>query len=147
MPCRATPPARVTSRPCERIAVRLMLSIRPGHFPIQWLHPSRRGQKAAPQDEVLDPDGEERGNAARLEPRGHGIRHHASAQAELAPGPSFRSDAKRRTSDAQLRIGESRYCFTYFWIPGSRRRAPRNDGNVWGAPGEGDRHDPAWRVA
>jgi Fic/DOC family len=26
---------------------------------------------AAPQDEVLDPHGEERGNAARLEPRGH----------------------------------------------------------------------------
>src|SRR5438552_8839039 len=31
---------------------------------------------AAPQDEVLDPHGEERGNAARLEPRGQGIRAH-----------------------------------------------------------------------
>src|SRR5712672_931152 len=31
---------------------------------------------AAPQDEVLDPHGEERGNAARLEPRGQGIRGH-----------------------------------------------------------------------
>src|SRR5882724_2567599 len=39
-------------------------------------HPSRRGLSAAPQDEVvtwgtqLVPRGEERGNAARLEPRG-----------------------------------------------------------------------------
>jgi len=31
---------------------------------------------AAPQDEVLEPHGEERGNAARLEPRGQGIRGH-----------------------------------------------------------------------
>jgi hypothetical protein len=54
------------------------------HFPIRWLHPSRRGHQAAPQDEVLDPHGEERGTAARLEPRGHGIRHHDSTQAELA---------------------------------------------------------------
>jgi hypothetical protein len=37
------------------------------HFPVQWLHPSRR-RFAPPQDEVLDPHGEERGNAARLEP-------------------------------------------------------------------------------
>src|SRR5450631_4015647 len=38
--------------------------------PAQVLHPSRR-RFAPPQDEVLDPHGEERGNAARLEPRGH----------------------------------------------------------------------------
>src|SRR4030088_436972 len=36
------------------------------------LHPSRRGEDAAPQDKVFDPHGEERGNAARLEPYGHG---------------------------------------------------------------------------
>ena len=41
-------------------------------FPVQWLHPSRRAQTRAPQDEVLDPHGEERGNAARLAPRGQG---------------------------------------------------------------------------
>ena len=34
---------------------------------IRWLHPSRR-RFAPPQDEVLDPHGEERGDAARLEP-------------------------------------------------------------------------------
>jgi hypothetical protein len=42
------------------------------HFPVRWLHPLRRAQGRAPQDEVLDPHGEERGNAARLEPRGNG---------------------------------------------------------------------------
>src|SRR5471030_1416064 len=83
MPCRATPPARFTSQRYARISVHPMQSIRPGHFPIRWLHPSRRGQEAAPPDEVLDPHGEERGNAARLEPRGHGIRHHDSTQEEL----------------------------------------------------------------
>jgi len=31
-------------------------------------HPSRRAQKRAPQDEDPNPHGEERGNAARLEP-------------------------------------------------------------------------------
>src|ERR1700724_576707 len=50
------------------------------HFPIHGLHPSRRAQMRAPTgerncvhpgDEVSDPHGEERGNAARLEPRGH----------------------------------------------------------------------------
>src|ERR1700694_5900589 len=40
------------------------------HILVQWLHPSRRGQEAAPQDEV--PHGEERGTAARLEPCCHG---------------------------------------------------------------------------
>jgi hypothetical protein len=35
-------------------------------------------------DEVLDPHGEERGNAARLEPRGHGIRRHELTQVEYA---------------------------------------------------------------
>ena len=34
---------------------------------VRGLHPSRR-RFAPPQDEVLDPHGEERGNAARLEP-------------------------------------------------------------------------------
>src|SRR6266436_5121692 len=32
-----------------------------------------RDPLAPPQDEVLNPHGEERGNAARLEPRGHGF--------------------------------------------------------------------------
>jgi hypothetical protein len=42
--------------------------------------------RRAPQDEVLDPHGEERGNAARLEPRGHGTRGHPSRRAqERAP--------------------------------------------------------------
>src|ERR1700687_5467656 len=56
----------------------------PEHFPGRWLHPSRRAQVRAPQDEVLDPRGEERGNAARLETRSHGIRPHDSTQAECA---------------------------------------------------------------
>jgi cytochrome c5 len=61
------------------------------HFPVRWLHPSRRGEGAAPQDEaldreeVLDPHGEERGDAARLEPRGRGMRRHDGANAECAP--------------------------------------------------------------
>jgi len=38
--------------------------------------------RCAPQDEVLDPHGEERGNAARLEPRGHRISGHDSTQAD-----------------------------------------------------------------
>src|SRR5713226_3350297 len=43
-----------------------------------------------PQDEVLDPYGEERGNAARLEPRGQGIRGHDSTQAECILAPTRR---------------------------------------------------------
>jgi hypothetical protein len=35
-------------------------------------------------DRLLDPHGEERGNAARLEPRGHGMRGDDSTQAEYA---------------------------------------------------------------
>src|SRR5258708_26597040 len=50
------------------------------HPLVPWLHPSRR-RFTPPQDEVLDPHGEERGNAARLEPRGHGIRRRDSTQA------------------------------------------------------------------
>jgi hypothetical protein len=38
----------------------------------------------------LDPHGEERSNAARLEPRGHGISHHGFAQVECALGPRLR---------------------------------------------------------
>ncbi len=38
--------------------------------------------RMAPQDEVLNPHGEERSNAARLEPRGHVIRAHDPSQAE-----------------------------------------------------------------
>jgi len=35
---------------------------------------------------LSDPHGEERGNAARLEPRGHGTRRHDSTQPENALG-------------------------------------------------------------
>src|SRR4029077_14706490 len=41
------------------------------NFLVRWLHPSRRAQERAPQDEVSAPHGEERGRAARLEPCGH----------------------------------------------------------------------------
>src|SRR5207248_10546965 len=51
-------------------------------FAVRCLHPSRRGQAAAPQDEVLNPHGEERGNAARLEPRGHRPSRLDSTQAD-----------------------------------------------------------------
>src|SRR5258705_3632060 len=52
--------------------------------------------RMAPQDEVLNPHGEERGNAARLEPRGRGIRIHDCGQAEWAPSiPGFRGACHR----------------------------------------------------
>jgi hypothetical protein len=54
------------------------------HFPVRWLHPSRRAQVRAPQDEVLDSHGEERGKAARLEPRGRRARRLDSTIAEDA---------------------------------------------------------------
>jgi hypothetical protein len=54
-------------------------------------HPSRRGLTAAPQDEVgdifkvLNPHGEERGKAARLEPSGRGwTRGHPSRRGQEA---------------------------------------------------------------
>src|SRR5258707_58536 len=53
------------------------------HFPVRRLHPSRRGEDATPQDAV-DPHGEERGDAARLEPRGREIRGHDGANGECA---------------------------------------------------------------
>src|SRR5438046_1076982 len=56
------------------------------HFPVWWLHPSRRGQEAAPQDEVSNPHGEERGNAVRLEPCARCMRDHDPTQPENALG-------------------------------------------------------------
>jgi hypothetical protein len=94
------------------------------HFPVRWLHPSRRGQRvrakrgpminsvAAPpaitaellrKDEVLNPHGEEHGYAARLEPRGRWIRRRDSTQVEsalAAPGLARR----RRTAEQLLQI-------------------------------------------
>src|SRR5258708_24330517 len=52
--------------------------------------------RIAPQDEVLNPHGEERGNAARLETRGRVIRIHDCGQAEWAPSiPGFRGACHR----------------------------------------------------
>ena len=52
--------------------------------------------RMAPQDEVLNPHGEERGNAARLETRGRVIRIHDCGQAEWAPSiPGFRGACHR----------------------------------------------------
>ncbi|CUU19458.1 hypothetical protein CDS [Bradyrhizobium sp.] len=52
------------------------------------LHPSRR-RYAPPQDEVRDPHGEERGNAARLEPRGPGSSSHQSFGRSLSTSASL----------------------------------------------------------
>src|SRR5262245_39296892 len=57
-------------RYCPRTSVARIMLGHLNHGTGRWLHPSRRGQEAAPQDEVLDPHGEERGKTARLEPRG-----------------------------------------------------------------------------
>src|SRR6202007_873841 len=51
------------------------------------------------------------------------------SSAHMLCATSFRGDAKHRTSDAQLRIGEA-IVQQSRWrgrIPGSRYRAPRND--------------------
>jgi hypothetical protein len=77
-------------RPAALIAKHFILKViwrkcpNPGHpelfgtcsvFPVRWLHRSRRAQVRAPQDEVLNPHGEQpavaqRAKARRLEPRG-----------------------------------------------------------------------------
>src|SRR5271154_5368322 len=53
---------------------------------------------AAPQDEVLDPHGEERGKAARLEPRGHEMLELDSIRVESAQRSGFFSSEKRSGS-------------------------------------------------
>src|SRR5882757_1262931 len=92
-------------------------------FLVRWLHPSRRrgachraalgaDPLAPPQDEVLDPHGEERGKAARLEPRGHRLRRQivgCVALLALLPATAiFAQDdsANRRTFSSGYRFVE-----------------------------------------
>src|SRR5258706_575501 len=69
------------------------------HLPVRWLHPSRRAQGRAPQDEVLDPHGEERGNAARLEPRGQGCLELISAKPAVDPNDRTGNVARLRRDE------------------------------------------------
>jgi hypothetical protein len=99
-----------------------------GVFPVWWLHPSRRAQERAPQDEVLDPHGEERGNVARLEPRGHGIRPDDSTQAECAlGGDDVLSEHARASAPADSKFQTARthgVLRTSLRANGSRECAP-----------------------
>src|SRR5260370_8073987 len=100
-------------------------------------HPSRRGEDAAPQDEVgdifevLEPHGEERGKAARLEPSGREwTRGHPSRRGENAAPQdevddiftSFRLTAERTGKNApstnpRLKGEAPKKTFEYFLTP------------------------------